>query len=134
MDDLVSRQDVIDALMNDADWADAIPTIKSLPSAEPNLMDDGTLEVTVHDARLVGRVLIGDEKHWGGLYYPDAEPKTGRWIRKEKEINDCDGHRAYYWYECDNCGARPPKDQWGQEWNSDFCPNCGAKMEGGDSE
>ena len=35
MDDLVSRQDVIDALMNDADWADAIPTIKSLPSSEP---------------------------------------------------------------------------------------------------
>lgn len=34
MDDLVSRQDVIDALMNDADWADAIPTIKSLPSAD----------------------------------------------------------------------------------------------------
>lgn len=35
MDDLVNRQDVIDALMNDADWADAIPTIKSLPSSEP---------------------------------------------------------------------------------------------------
>lgn len=34
MDDLVSRQDVIDALMNDADWADAIPTIKSLPSSD----------------------------------------------------------------------------------------------------
>lgn len=58
-----------------------------------------------------------------------AKPKTGRWVRKEKEINDCDGHRAYYWYECDNCGARPPKDQWGHEWHSDFCPKCGAKME-----
>ena len=34
MDDLISRQDAIDALMNDSDWADAIPTIKSLPSAE----------------------------------------------------------------------------------------------------
>ena len=63
-----------------------------------------------------------------------AEPKTVRWVRKEKEINDCDGHRAYYWYECDNCGARPPKDQWGHEWHSDFCPNCGAKMEGGGTE
>lgn len=60
---------------------------------------------------------------------PSAEPKTGRWVRKEKEINDCDGHRAYYWYECDNCGARPPKDQWGNEWHSDFCPKCGSKME-----
>lgn len=35
MSDLISRQDAIDALMNDSDWADAIPTIKSLPSAEP---------------------------------------------------------------------------------------------------
>ena len=34
MDDLVSRQDAIDALMNDSDWADAIPTIKSLPSSD----------------------------------------------------------------------------------------------------
>ena len=32
--DLISRQDAIDALMNDSDWADAIPTIKSLPSAD----------------------------------------------------------------------------------------------------
>ena len=32
--DLISRQDAIDALMNDSDWADAIPTIKSLPFAE----------------------------------------------------------------------------------------------------
>ena len=36
MHDTINRQDAIDALMNDADWADAIPTIKSLPSSEPN--------------------------------------------------------------------------------------------------
>ena len=36
-DDLIRRQDAIDALMNDSDWADAIPTIKSLPSAEPKI-------------------------------------------------------------------------------------------------
>lgn len=34
MNDSISRQDAIDALMNDSDWADAIPTIKSLPSSE----------------------------------------------------------------------------------------------------
>ena len=33
-DSLIKRQDAIDALMNDSDWADAIPTIKSLPSAD----------------------------------------------------------------------------------------------------
>ena len=55
----------------------------------------------------------------------------GEWIRKEKEINDCDGHRAYYWHECSVCGARPPKDTWKNEWHSDFCPSCGARMRGG---
>lgn len=30
--------------------------------------------------------------------------------------------------------AHAMADQWGQEWNSDFCPNCGAKMEGGEEE
>ena len=39
MDDLISRQDAIDALMNDSDWADAIPTIKSLPSADRPTVD-----------------------------------------------------------------------------------------------
>ena len=34
MNNSISRQDTIDALMNDSDWADAIPTIKSLPSSE----------------------------------------------------------------------------------------------------
>lgn len=58
----------------------------------------------------------------------------GEWIRKEKEINDCDGHRAYYWYECSVCGARPPKDTFKNEWHSDYCPSCGAIMKGGDDE
>ena len=54
---------------------------------------------------------------------------SGEWQRKEKEYNDCDGHRAFYWYECSECGAKPPKDQWKNEWHSPYCPNCGARME-----
>lgn len=58
-----------------------------------------------------------------------AEAVQGEWIRKEKEINDCDGHRAFYWYECDQCGSRPPRNEYTkQEWLSNFCPNCGARM------
>lgn len=57
--------------------------------------------------------------------------QIGEWVRKEKEINDCDGHRAYYWYECSVCGANPPKDTWKNEWHSNFCPSCGARMKGG---
>jgi len=60
-----------------------------------------------------------------------ADAVHGEWIRKEKEYNDCDGHYAYYWYECSVCGARPPKNQWKNEWHSNYCPSCGARMKGG---
>ena len=61
-----------------------------------------------------------------------AKAVQGEWARKEKEINDCDGHRVFSWYECDQCGSRPPINKFTkQDWN--FCPNCGAKMtKGGD--
>ena len=62
---------------------------------------------------------------------PSADAVQGEWIRKEREYNDCDGHYAYYWYECSVCGARPPKNQWKNEWHSDYCPSCGATMKGG---
>lgn len=60
--------------------------------------------------------------------------RVGVWIRKEKEENDCDGHRAYYWHECSECGAKPPKNAWKQECFSPYCPNCGAYMVKGENE
>lgn len=65
---------------------------------------------------------------------PSADAVQGEWIRKENEYNDCDGYGAYYWYECSVCGARPPKDQWKNEWHSPYCPSCGARMKGGDDK
>lgn len=65
---------------------------------------------------------------------PSADAVHGEWVCKEREYNDCDGHYAYYWYECSVCGARPPKDTWKNEWHSNFCPSCGARMKGGDDE
>lgn len=48
--------------------------IRGAMKREPNA--DGTLEVKVEDATKIGRVLISDDKHRGGLYYPDEyEPK-----------------------------------------------------------
>jgi len=49
------------------------------------------------------------------------EPKTGHW---EKTI---DGH--CYWYKCSCCGTKAPKNEWGNDYFSPYCPNCGAKME-----
>ena len=59
----------------------------------------------------------------------------GEWVCKKREYNDCDGYYAHFWYECSVCGARPPKDAWKNEWHSDYCPSCGARMfKGGDDE
>ena len=51
----------------------------------------------------------------------DVRPVVrGKWIRKHDDV--C------YWSECSNCGEYPPKDRWNREWESAFCPNCGADM------
>ena len=53
-----------------------------------------------------------------------ADRPTGEWVRKyDKQIN-C------YWYECNQCGEYRPRNVFGNEWSSPYCPNCGAKMEG----
>lgn len=55
----------------------------------------------------------------------DVQPvRHGRWIKKHDAV--C------YWHECSECGERPPKNQWNNSWESPFCPNCGAKMDGGE--
>ena len=45
--------------------------IRGALEREPS--EDGTLEVKVEDATKIGRVLISDDKHRGGLYYPDED-------------------------------------------------------------
>lgn len=63
---------------------------------------------------------IYDRPEWCLL--TEAEPvKHGRWIRKDS--------KRYYWYECSNCGYPPPLDRYKHEWFSEYCPNCGAKMD-----
>lgn len=51
----------------------------------------------------------------------EAEPKHGRWIRKES--------KRYWWWECSECGSPPPVNKYGGEWHSNYCPNCGARMD-----
>ena len=52
----------------------------------------------------------------------NGEPvKHGRWIRKES--------KRFYWFECSECGYPPPLDKFKREWFSNYCPNCGAKMD-----
>ena len=81
------------------------------------LLKDGTLIVNVEDSAKIGRVLIEDEHHFGGLYYADR-PK-GEWRFIEGDIVGA--------YDCSNCGKISFRD-------SDFCPNCGAEMQNGEDD
>lgn len=58
----------------------AIEALKREPS------EDGTLEIKVEDATKVGRVLISDDKHRGGLYYPDEDEPQGVSFENDTEI------------------------------------------------
>ena len=53
---------------------------------------------------------------------PSAQPERmrGRWV---PVTNGRGG------YECDQCHNYAPSYQDGVEWLSDFCPECGARME-----
>lgn len=51
-----------------------------------------------------------------------VEVKHGRWIKKTA---DC-----IYYYACSECGEPVLRSQWGCDFFSEFCPNCGAKMDG----
>ena len=45
----------------------------------------------------------------------EEERPQGEWVKKGG---------LFYTYECSACGGTTLK-----EWRTDFCPNCGAKME-----
>ena len=51
-----------------------------------------------------------------------AEERLGQWVRREDEIT--------YWYECSICHNDPPRNNYGHEYFSLYCPACGAKMDG----
>lgn len=46
--------------------------------------------------------------------------KHGHWISEN------------FYTHCSVCGKMAIYDKYGQEFESDYCPHCGAKMDGGD--
>lgn len=71
---------------------------------------------------VVEKVLSNLEKD--GVITIDTSPVVhGRW---EKCEND-----GFEWYQCSICQNRPLNDHNERPALSDYCPNCGAKMDGG---
>lgn len=56
---------------------------------------------------------------------PSADRPTGRWV---PVTNGRGGH------ECDQCHDYAPSWATGEERLTNFCPNCGCRMEGGDDK
>lgn len=51
-----------------------------------------------------------------------VEVRHGEFVRKEDD--------ACWWLECSLCSEPPPKNRYGFYYQSEYCPNCGAKMDG----
>ena len=49
-----------------------------------------------------------------------APVRHGHWINEN------------FYTHCSACGKMAIYDKYGQEFESDYCPHCGAKMDGGD--
>ncbi|MBQ1295775.1 MAG: hypothetical protein IIY21_17140 [Clostridiales bacterium] len=54
---------------------------------------------------------------------PSAQPRKGKWIRTRTLMHDGELY-------CDQCGQEHPEQK--KIWN--FCPDCGCRMEEGDSD
>lgn len=103
MSDLISRQAAIDEI---DEWIKAF-------------LENG------HKESAADACLIQD----GIFQLPSVQPerKTGKWIQKSKPME----FNTVWWYECSECGDKPPRDRYGNpDYLSNFCPNCGADMRG----
>ena len=87
---------------------------------------DGTLWVTVDDVQKVGRVIVDEDKSkFCRQFYLEEEQRTGHCINK-------------YWHgentrECSACHVTQSVTVFEGKVMYNYCPYCGAKMEG-DSE
>lgn len=127
MSDLISRQAAIDAIEKlisaRLDWRSdssgerqglnaAMCAIEDLPSAQPSTQLIAESKVSKEDMS----ELLAEKVE--AIKAELVQPKTGRWIFKRPPDD---------WimsiYECDQCHC------W-EEGRTNYCPNCGAKMDG----
>ena len=50
-----------------------------------------------------------------------AEVRHGKWMKVSNGVA--------YWHVCSECMKSIPKEEYGNDYFSNYCPNCGAKMD-----
>ena len=122
MDDLISRQAAIAAIEFDITYAKAI--------------NKETGEVTQMFER-ENKALEDAVERVKQLPHIQPEPHTGHW--EPVGMAEAVGGESAMWgsaiayHKCSECGEQALEEN-GEEKLSDFCPSCGAKMEGVDDE
>lgn len=126
--DLISRRQAIEIILNGKVDEDdslvecaaecnsfldgAADDIRKMPSAQPDMLEDGTLIVTVPKGTEVGSVLVQEEgTHFGALYYSDPLPEQ-EWIPVE---NEPPKEKKHYWVCTDTgyqCECRWTNELW----------------------
>lgn len=60
------------------------------------------------------------------MEHPTAE-RVGKWIVVKNKWGGLE-------IICSECGAQVPRDEWGDAMWCNYCPHCGARMEGEEDE
>ena len=138
MDDLIKRQDAIDACLNGfcACVSDCVDEIEKLPSAELNVPDINVGDmINRQDAiDILNKLDVSDGVGLSSVacYLQEealcsienlpsvqSERKTGKWIAKQNDYE----YEALDSWKCSEC------EHVVFEEKTNYCPNCGIRME-----
>lgn len=128
-EDTISRQAALNAVFNNTESPNkAYKAIRILPSAQPEPCEDAISRKQIKEklqyvidhgfAAADGHHPVSAERVLGYIIKMSSvapKPRIGKWL-----INS-DGYYPY----CSECKAEPKSGEM-----TDFCPKCGAKMEG----
>ena len=114
MSDLINRADAIEVVEQAIFNHDsAIMRITAIPSAEA---------VHIETYRELYEKYVE-------LKHASAEAVQGEW----EKTTDGNGWNEWYVLKCPLCDATI-EDKQNRKWEYNYCPNCGARMKGGDEE
>jgi len=145
MSDLIDRQAAIDVVRKCRvievtpayiliDKGEAVSKLEMLSSAQPELCDDAVSRQNVIETikAMHDRCDTGNIDDYCDLMVESLsvltpvtpKRKTGRWVNNIHDLP-----------VCDQCGYMTPYDRAIDDYEyGNYCPNCGAKMEGANSE